>query len=335
MVIRVDISVTMNRMLSLGEGNTPLVESSRVPRLYFKLESLNPSGSYKDRFAAGEVERMLAAGQRACVATSSGNTGAALAAYAARNGVGCTIVVSEFAPAGKLVQMRAHGARVIRVPGFTVDPVVTERVMDGLARYSRERDVPLVVSAYRYCPVGMARVEELGRELPAGAHVFVPVGSGGLFIATCRGLAGRAAGVYAVQPEGCSTVAAAWSAGRQEITPVESTTRISGLSVPYDIDGSLALRTLCEHAGKALTVSDEAVFAAQREMFAEGIYAEPAGATALAGARRARELGWIRDGDPVVCLVTGHGFKDPDAAMRAAECNPEERVQEDALWRAL
>lgn len=322
-------------MLSLGEGNTPLVESGRVPRLYFKLESLNPSGSYKDRFAAGEVERMVAAGQRACVATSSGNTGAALAAYAARNGIQCTIVVSEFAPAGKLVQMRAHGARVVRVPGFTVDPAVTERVMDGLARQAQERGVPLVVSAYRYCPVGMARVEDLGRELPAGAHVFVPAGSGGLFIAICRGLAGRAAGVYAVQPEGCSTVAAAWSCGSDQIVPVASTTRISGLSVPYDIDGSLAVQTLREHHGKALTVSDEAVFAAQRDMFTEGIYAEPAGATALAGARRARELGWIHEGDTVICLVTGHGFKDPEAALRAAESNAEERWEEAALWQAL
>ena len=74
----------------MGEGRTPLVASSRVPRLYFKLESLNPSGSYKDRFAAGEVERMLALGQRECLATSSGNTGSALAAYAARHGIGCT-----------------------------------------------------------------------------------------------------------------------------------------------------------------------------------------------------------------------------------------------------
>lgn len=322
-------------MLSLGEGNTPLVASSRVPRLYFKLESLNPSGSYKDRFAAGEVARMVTAGERACVATSSGNTGAALATYAARQGIGCTIVVSEFAPAGKLVQMRAHGARVVRVPGFTVDPVVTARVMDGLSRMALDRSVPLVVSAYRYSPAGMARVEELGRELPGGAHVFVPVGSGGLFTATCRGLAGRAAGVYAVQPEGCSTVAAAWQTGADSIAPVQSTTCISGLSVPYDIDGSLALQTLREHSGKALTVTDEAVFTAQRDMFAEGIYAEPAGAAALAGARRARELGWIQESDTVICLVTGHGFKDPDAAMRAAEGNPEQLMEESALWQSI
>ena len=244
-------------------------------------------------------------------------------------------MVSEFAPAGKLVQMRAHGARVVRVPGFTVDPVVTARVMDGLSRMALDRSVPLVVSAYRYSPAGMARVEELGRELPGGAHVFVPVGSGGLFTATCRGLAGRAAGVYAVQPEGCSTVAAAWQTGADSIAPVQSTTCISGLSVPYDIDGSLALQTLREHSGKALTVTDEAVFTAQRDMFAEGIYAEPAGAAALAGARRARELGWIQESDTVICLVTGHGFKDPDAAMRAAEGNPEQLMEESALWQSI
>jgi len=310
------------------------VAAARDGRIRYKLESLNPTGSYKDRFAAGAVAQMAAAGQRACLATSSGNTGAALAAYAARQGIRSTILVSDRAPVGKLTQMRAHGARVIRVPGFTTDPDLTSRLMERLQEEAIERNTPLVVSAYRYCPVGMERVEALGRELPDGAHVFVPAGSGGLFVAVCRGLAGRAAGVYAVQPKGANTIVAAWERGTDAIVPVESTTRISVLSVPFDIDASLAVRTLREHRGKALTVADDEVYRAQAHMMREeGLYAEPAGATALAGVWKARMLGWLRAGDEAICLVTGHGFKDPESAESLSD--PVERIEESQLWASI
>ena len=145
-------------MVSLGEGSTPLVESMHagpalgLRRLFFKLESCNPSGSYKDRFIAAEMARILQMGARACVATSSGNTGAALAAYCARCGVPCFIVVNENAPAGKLEQMQAHGAQIFRVKGFVTSPRVTGEVFDCLSELARQRGIPLVVSAFRYCP---------------------------------------------------------------------------------------------------------------------------------------------------------------------------------------
>ena len=108
---------------------------------------------------------MLARGVRSCLATSSGNTGSSLAAYCARYGIRCTVIVNENAPAGKLAQMQAHGARVIRVPGFATSPEVTTRVYSVLERFSEQTAAPLVVSAYRYCPQGMEGVESLGREL--------------------------------------------------------------------------------------------------------------------------------------------------------------------------
>lgn len=329
----------------MGEGNTPLLASSRLgrqlglPSLFFKLESCNPSGSYKDRFVAWEMARLLGAGQRACVATSSGNTGSALASCAARYGVACTIVVNEFAPAGKLIQMQAHGAQVIRVPGFGVSAQLTEGVMELLQTLSRERGVALVISAYKYCPAGMAGVETLGQEIVRAIPcpvIFAPIGGGGLVSAVCRGVTGTQARVVAVQPEGCNTLVKAWEAGTDSISPVESTTRVSGLSVPFDIDASLALRELRARNGHALTVSDAEVFEAQGQMLAlEGIYTEPAGATALAGAKKALQLGWIRPDDPVVCLVTGHGFKDPDSTARAAAAHPDRRVEVQDLKETL
>src|SRR5262245_39261044 len=114
--------------VTLGEGNTPLVRSRRIGpsvglgNLFFKLEMINPTASYKDRFAAAAISHMKAAGQRRCVATSSGNTGSSLAAYCALAGIECLIAIVEGAPEGKLQQMLAYGAKLYRVRGFGVEP---------------------------------------------------------------------------------------------------------------------------------------------------------------------------------------------------------------------
>lgn len=329
----------------MGEGNTPLIPSVSIGAsaglrsLWFKLETCNPTGSYKDRFIAAELARLLANGARGCIATSSGNTGSSLAAYCARYGLQCTIVVNATAPAGKITQMRAHGARVVRLPNFTSCPETTERAFAVLQDYSAAKSAPLVVSAYRYCPVGMAGVESLGREIAAAGiinHVFVPVGGGGLFSAVCRGLAGTGIRVHAVQPDGCPTVVAAWMRNDSTISSVQSTTRISGLSVPFDIDGSLALSLLRQTGGQAYAVSDDDVFHAQREMLAhEGIYCEPAGATALAGVHAAIAAGHVSPDEGIACLVTGHGFKDPGSIEEAARSHPEVFATLEELADAL
>ncbi|MCC6538189.1 MAG: pyridoxal-phosphate dependent enzyme [Bryobacterales bacterium] len=332
--------------VTLGEGCTPLIASRRIARelgltsLAFKLEGCNPSGSYKDRFIAAELTLLLERGARACLATSSGNTGASLAAYAARYELPCTIVVSDATPAGKLVQMAAHGARLIQVRGFTTDAAITARVMALLQNYAAARTAALVVSAYRYCPTGMAGVETLGHELAAAApaHVFVPAGSGGLFIAVTRGLATTATRVHAVQPAGCSTFVASWQRGDEHIRTVESQTRVSGLSVPFDIDASLALGELRARGGAAwgIAVPDDAIFAAQAMMMEmEGIYAEPAGAAALAGLIAARHDGRIDKNEPIVCIVSGHGFKDPASAAAAAARHPAAQAGVDELEALL
>ena len=332
--------------MTLGEGNTPLVRSVRVgPRcgasgLWFKLENCNPSGSYKDRFIAAALDHMLKSGARACVATSSGNTGSALAAYSARYGLRSFILVNEDAPAGKLVQMQAHGATVIRIPAFVTDPRVTESVFATLRSLSKNRNMPLIVSAYRYCPEGMQGVESIATELAAAApdlrHVFVPVGGGGLYSAVVRGFAANGPKVHAVQPAGCSTVVASFARGDDEVRPVHSTTRVSGLSVPFDIDAGRALQHLRSCGGHGFAIGDEEILAAQAMLLEqEGIYAEPAGATALAGWIRAIDTGIVDAGDAAVCLVTGHGFKDPASVERAALLHPDLTVAADAVLEKL
>jgi len=130
--------------VTLGEGHTPLVQSVRIAsglglnRLFFKLENTNPSGSYKDRFAAAEVADVLASGGKGCLATSSGNTGSALAAFCARYNLPCVIVVGTNTPAGKLTQMQAHGARVLRVRDFLNSPLVAKMAFETLTDVAAE-----------------------------------------------------------------------------------------------------------------------------------------------------------------------------------------------------
>ncbi|MGH9523730.1 MAG: pyridoxal-phosphate dependent enzyme [Terriglobales bacterium] len=324
----------MSRIATMGEGNTPLVESVAIGpqfdiRLWFKLESCNPTGSYKDRFIAAQVTEFLRDAVTACIATSSGNTGSSLAAYCARCGITCAIFVNEHAPSGKLHQMQGHGARVFRIRDFITSPEITMDVYRRLRRISDENSIPVVVSAFRYCPDAMRAVQGIAQELAGQLsesldHVFVPVGGAGLFVALCRGFAASssAPSVHAVQPEGCATVVSAHREGRDKILPITSTTRVSGLAVPFDIDASVAVQELRRSGGAGIAVSDSEVFAAQRMMLRqEGIWAEPAGAAALAGCIRAVRDGRVTAGQAVVCLVTGHGFKDPDSLGEAAREN--------------
>jgi threonine synthase len=142
--------------------------------------------------------------------------------------------------------------------------------------------------------------------------------------------------VHAVQPQGCSTVVAAFERGDSEIRQVESTTRISGLSVPNDIDASLALELLRKSGGLGIAVQDDEVFAAQRLMLGrEGIYCEPAGAAAIVGLAEAVRRGAVGADDNVVCLVTGHGFKDPDSIQAAAARNASALIDPNELEAAI
>lgn len=328
--------------VTLGEGNTPLIESvSQTQRshgqLFFKLESCNPTGSYKDRFVAAEVDRILRMGAHTCMATSSGNTGSSLATYCARFGLQCMVIVNQDAPAGKLMQMQAHGAQVIRISGFVTNATITSAVFAALRSLSSAQSIPFVVSAFHYCPEGMRGVEEIATELLpiAPDHVFVPVGGAGLYAAIAQGFlraGGKLPRIHAVQPEGCLTLVGSYLAGTTEIPNVHSTTRISGLSVPGDIDASRALPLLHQCSGTGIAVSDEAVFMAQRMLMSrEGIYCEPAGATSFAGWQQAISRGLIGEDETSVCLVTGHGFKDLGSAEQIAGDNPSVSVSPNEL----
>ncbi|WP_343702044.1 PLP-dependent lyase/thiolase [Chitinophaga sp.] len=318
-------AVAEQHRVLLGEGHTPLVRSVAIgprlgiPHLYFKLENLNPTGSYKDRFAAVLVSELKAAGQKVCIATSSGNTGAALAAYCAAAGIRCFLVVVDGAPAPKIKQMQLYGAEICMVKGFGKDPAVTTGVFNMLEHLCRAQRLPLPISAYRYCPSGMQGVQTIAYELLEAMernvqHIFVPAGGGGLTLAVAKGLAqyGAAVRVNCVQPEGNDTIATPLRNGAGAArAAASSATGISGLQVPSVIDGNEVILSCRASNGNGYTVNDRRVFAWQQALAqTEGIFAEPAGAVALAGLEDAVQRNEVGPHEKVVCLVTGSGFKD-------------------------
>ncbi len=314
--------------LTLGEGNTPLLKSQRLgpsiglDRLFLKVETANPTGSYKDRFAASAISRLSALKTPVCLGTSSGNAGAAMAAYCAVGGIRCVLAIVESAPVGKLRQMLAYGAELVPIRGFGTDAVATGRVMSDLQQLAADLHTDVQISAFKYVPEGMAGVEtislELHEQLPGGIdHVFSPTAGGGLTYAVARGFASTPIdpAVHCVQPEGNNTIVGPLRDGAESAVPCECTTAISGLQVANVIDGNETLRACRVSAGTGYLVADQQVRLLQRRLAVEeGIFCEPAGAVALAGAVEAVRRGEIDGNSTVVCLVTGSGFKDNSPA---------------------
>jgi threonine synthase len=336
--------IPVSARVSLGEGNTPVIPSRRLgpgaglAHLHFKLETVNPTGSYKDRFAAMAVSHMQSVEAKVCFATSSGNTGAALAAYCAAAGLRCRIVIVETAPDSKLRQMLAYGAELCRVRGFGLDPVITEAVFEHLRESASRRGAALQISAFRYSPVGMTGVETIGFELADQFaqpidHVFIPAGGGGLTLAVARGFLGaaeqqksiRLPRIECVQPEGNDTIASAInsvaSGGAREVI---STTQISGLQVGNVLDGDAVVQACLASGGHGHLVTDEEVWEMQARLAREeGFFCEPAGAVSVAAAIKAASQNRIAKDATIVCLITGSGFKDEkslDAMTAKSPC---------------
>jgi len=301
-----------------------------LENLYFKLEMLNPSGSYKDRFAASAVSHLLEQKLGFCLATSSGNTGAALAAYCAAAGIKCYLAIVDGAPVGKVQQMRIYGAQTLMVKDFGLSPQVSTQVFSDLQDIAGQHGSQVQISAFHYSPFGMAGVQtlayEIAEQLPAASHIFSPAGGGGLTLAVALGFnvwAENQPGyhkpkVHCVQPAGNDTISSALRNGSQKAEAVSrSTTTISGLQVPNVIDGDEVIAACRASGGTGFSIADDLIYECHRNMaMNEGIFCEPAGAVALAGVMKAVENQEIRADDHIVCLVTGHGFKDPAAGER-------------------
>jgi len=323
-------NIHVENQISLGEGGTPLLKSKNIgvmlglEKLYFKLENLNPTGSYKDRFAAMAISNALEYNKKSILATSSGNTGAALAAFAAAANLPCKIIIVDGAPFGKLQQMGIYGAELYMVRDFGITASCTTDVMEYLRKLASMEAMSLEISAYCYSPIGMQGVQtiafEIAEEQPEIRHCFVPAGGGGLFHSIQLGyetyekmnVGFESPLLHVVQPKGNDTIASALKDKRLNIQPLaKCTSSISGLQVPSLLDAEAIMNHNSSANASGVLVEDDDVYKYQRMLaMKEGIFCEPAGAVALAGLAQAIKEKTIGKDEPIVCLITGNGPKD-------------------------
>jgi threonine synthase len=335
--------------ISLGEGDTPLIDligavgACPAERVRMKCEFTNPTGSFKDRIAAVAVTVARERGLRGLVGTSSGNGGAAIAAYAARGSLPLTLFILPGTPAPKLRQITCHGPRVVPLAGLGEDPQVTATAVHRVIALADERRLYPFVTARSFSPEAMEGAKtiayELAEDAPDATAVYVPVGGGGLLSAIWRGYRDIRASlphvprIVAVQPSGCPTVRAALS-GEPAVDVAR--TRISGLQVATLLDAEDVVAALAESGGHLVEVDDRAVWDAQRQLaLHDGVLVEPAGATAFAGLLTDVRSGRLEKSDNVVVVGTGAGFKDPVALRRLAPTKPRRTISIDEIDSAF
>jgi threonine synthase len=294
--------------VSLGEGGTPLLLSADG-RFHFKVESANPTGSFKDRGAAVLLTALLAAGVRGVVEDSSGNAGSAIAAYAARAGMEATVYVPEAASAGKLAQITAYGARVVRVAGTREDVAAAAHAAPG--RYASHCWDPLFFHGTK--SIAFELWEQLGGRAPD--WVVSPVGHGTLLLGLWLGfrelrLAGaiaHAPRLVAVQSRTCAPLAGP----ALGLAPEEGETMAEGIRIRRPVRPDEIRSAVAETRGLFAVVGDAEIRTARTRLAREGLFVEPTAAVAPAAAWRLAGDGAFGPAETVVVPLTGHGLKAP------------------------
>ena len=302
--------------ITLGEGWTPLIHARRLgaelglEQLHLKFEGTNPTGSFKDRGMVLAVNRAVAAGARAVVCASTGNTSASAAAYAAAAGLPCHVILPAGKVArGKLAQALAAGARLTMVDGnFDAALAAVRRLgEEGLAvvvnSINPDRLEGQQTAAWEI-------VDDLGREPDALA---LPVGNAGNITAYWRGFR-RRAGKRLPRMLGFQAEGAAPIVRGEPVDAPETVATAIRIGNPASWEGAVAARD--ESGGLIETVTDDEILEAQRLIVQlEGVFCEPASAAGVAGVRKLAAEGRIGQAETVVCVLTGHGLKDPDAVQ--------------------
>lgn len=305
----------LDKKISMGEGGTALLRSTQFKNTYFKIEGMNPTGSFKDRGSTIELTKARKFKAKEVVCASTGNMGASIAAYAARAGIRCTAFIPTFAPKQKVAQIKAVGTKVIPVRG-TYELAVRKTLE------LRERKGVYLTGDYAYRGEGQKSVafeiiDQLDWNVPD--NIVVPVGNATLLSATFKavselkkvGLIDELPHIVGVQSSGCAPLYKAWKSaafkkyqGTQDIikTIKKPKTIASAIACGHPVDGVKALNYL-KQFGELTTVTDREILSARKELGMEGIYVEPSGAVSLAGMKKLKLRG------TTVCVLSGHGLK--------------------------
>lgn len=326
--------------LSLGEGSTPLVRSRSLAKrvgcddLYLKLEMSNPTGSFKDRGMVLAVAKAIEGGATAVLCASTGNTSASAAAYAAHSGLAAFVLVPHGKIAqGKLAQAIVHGAKVIAIRGNFDEALRLARAITA-----DENAVALVnsVNPYRLEGQKTAAFEIVDSLGDAPDMLFLPVGNAGNISAYWRGfveyhqseISTKRPRMMGWQAEGAAPIV------RGE--PVaDPQTIATAIRIGNPASWELAVGARDESGGQIGAVTDDEILEAYRLLAQEeGIFAEPASAAGIAGLIKHAE-GHDLSGSTVVCVITGHGLKDPDVAIslqtEMIEIDPDQDAVKEAM----
>lgn len=310
-------------IVSLGEGGTPLVPLPRLSdrlgiELHAKFEGMNPTGSFKDRGMCMAITKAVEEGARAVICASTGNTSASAAAYAARAGITAAVVIPEGKiAAGKLAQALIYGAQVLSLDGSFDDALTVVREL------ADRHPIALVnsVNEYRIDGQRTAAFEVCDDLGDAPDALCIPVGNAGNISAYWLGFqqyreAERSRSLprmYGTQAAGAAPLVLGHTVERPE-------TVATAIRIGNPARGEQALAAMSDSGGNVMAATDDEILAAYRLLAAEeGIFCEPASAASLAGAIKRVESGDLRPGDRVVCVLTGHGLKDPDTAIANSE----------------
>jgi threonine synthase len=309
-----------------------------------KNEGENPTGSFKDRGMTVGVTKAVELGVKSVICASTGNTSASLAAYAAKAGLRCAVLIPSGKIAyGKLSQAMIYGAQVLQVRGNF------DQALDIVLKLSeKHRNIYLLNSINPFRIEGQKSLayemcDQLEEEVPD--RVVVPVGNAGNISAIWKGFTefhklgfiGKLPRMTGIQAVGSAPIAQAIKSGSDKIVPVEKPETIAtAIRIGAPVSWKKAVNAIRNSGGTAETVTDEEILAAQKLLArVEGIFVEPASASSIAGLIKLVNNGVIDRDERVVCVTTGHGLKDPDTAVKMSEKPVEVDAEMSAIEDAL
>jgi len=307
-------------IISLGEGNTPLVPLEMDNRSFWiKLEQCSPTGSFKDRGAAVLISKAKELGIRKVVEDSSGNAGCAMAAYAARAGMECRVFVPESTSPAKLVQMRTYGAHITLVPGSRQDTAAAAMAAAEKEYYASHSWNPLFFQGTK--TIAYEIYEQLDHQ-PVDILV-LPAGNGTLLLGAWIGIKEliRAGAIrklpklYAVQSVCCCPLLVGQNQGQWPPSDyVPRSTIAEGIAVAAPVRGHQILEAIRESGGGVLGVEEEEIQSTLLDLGHRGYFIEPTAATAIAGVRRL--LPSLQRNEQLVSVLSGHGLKASQAIAK-------------------
>jgi len=307
----------LSRIVTMGEGGTPLIDLTRLlphaKKFFVKYEAANPTGSFKDRGSALEITKAVIWGRKRAVIASTGNMGSSVAAFAAFARLKSRIIIPEIVAQNKIIQMKAYSAEIELTSG---DYAYAMKIAENQVRSDPESflagDYPWRCEGTK--TVGFEIADQMYWRVPDA--VIVPIGNGTLLWSVWKafrelmitGITDALPRMIGVQAERCGPVVRAWEEQFNTIVPIKDPRTVaSAIACGDPIDGLLALKAIRESEGVCMRVTDEEILMARDELGSNGVFVEPSGAVAFAGAKKA---GDSLDQKTVVCIATGHGLKD-------------------------